>query len=95
MSRFREDDEIKYLHPCSELAQKLERNSLEVSFEDVEKYNQNLATTIIEEYYRYVYLGILHSNVLIIENTQILKVHDSTNIISESTLTFVKLLQTL
>lgn len=27
-------------------------NTLEVSFEDVEKYNQNLATTIIEEYYR-------------------------------------------
>lgn len=30
---------------------------LEVSFDDVEKYNQNLATTIIEEYYRiYPYL---------------------------------------
>jgi DNA replication licensing factor MCM6 len=29
-----------------------ERSTLEVSFEDVEKYNQNLAATIIEEYYR-------------------------------------------
>lgn len=29
-----------------------ERNTLEVSFEDIEKYNQNLATAIIEEYYR-------------------------------------------
>lgn len=34
--------------------EKMERNCLEVSFEDVEKYNQNLSTTIIEEYYRYV-----------------------------------------
>lgn len=31
-----------------------ERSTLEVSFEDIEKYNQSLATTIIEEYYRYV-----------------------------------------
>lgn len=36
----------------------MERNSLEVSFDDVEKYNQNLATTIIEEYYRWVCFGI-------------------------------------
>ncbi|KOB74584.1 DNA replication licensing factor Mcm6 [Operophtera brumata] len=31
---------------------KPELSTLEVSFDDVEKYNQNLATTIIEEYYR-------------------------------------------
>lgn len=31
---------------------KPERNTLEVSFVDVDKYNQNLATTIVEEYYR-------------------------------------------
>lgn len=31
---------------------KAEFSTLEVSFEDVEKYNQHLATTIIEEYYR-------------------------------------------
>jgi len=30
-----------------------ERSTLEVSFEDTELYNQTLATTIIEEYYRY------------------------------------------
>lgn len=30
-----------------------ERSTLEVSFEDVESYNQTLSTTIIEEYYRY------------------------------------------
>lgn len=29
-----------------------DRSTLEVNFDDVEKYNQNLATTIIEEYYR-------------------------------------------
>jgi DNA replication licensing factor MCM6 len=29
-----------------------ERSTLEVCFEDIEKYNQNLAATIIEEYYR-------------------------------------------
>lgn len=29
-----------------------DRSTLEVSFEDIEKYNQNLATTIVEEYYR-------------------------------------------
>lgn len=31
-----------------------ERNTLTVNFEDVEKFNQNLSTTILEEYYRYV-----------------------------------------
>jgi DNA replication licensing factor MCM6 len=29
-----------------------ERSTLEVGCEDIEKYNQNLAATIIEEYYR-------------------------------------------
>lgn len=51
LEEFREDDEVKYIPLCIEL-QKLERNSLEVSFADVDKYNQNLATTIREEYYR-------------------------------------------
>lgn len=37
--------------PIQELVQ-AERSTLEVNFDDVEKYNQNLATTIIEEYYR-------------------------------------------
>ncbi|XKL61051.1 hypothetical protein PGB90_008108 [Kerria lacca] len=64
LEEFREDTEIKYLEPCSEL-QKMERNSLEVSFDDVEKYNQNLATTIIEEYYRvYPYLCQALANVV-------------------------------
>ncbi|XP_046687429.1 LOW QUALITY PROTEIN: DNA replication licensing factor Mcm6-like, partial [Homalodisca vitripennis] len=48
---FREDGEIKYIEGAKEL-KSLERSTLEVSFEDVEKYNQSLATTIIEEYYR-------------------------------------------
>lgn len=50
-NRFKEDGEIKYLEPARELKHP-ERSTIEISFEDVEKYNQNLATTIIEEYYR-------------------------------------------
>lgn len=51
MFRFTENEEKKFRKPAEELANQ-ERNTLEVSFEDVEKYNQNLATTIIEEYFR-------------------------------------------
>lgn len=40
-----------------------DRSTLEVNFDDVEKHNQNLATTIIEEYYRiYPYLCQAVSN---------------------------------
>ncbi|KAK9504173.1 hypothetical protein O3M35_010562 [Rhynocoris fuscipes] len=56
LEEFREDGEIKYLEAAKEL-HSLERCSLEVSFEDIEKHNQNLAAAIIEEYYRiYPYL---------------------------------------
>ncbi|XP_045506750.1 DNA replication licensing factor Mcm6 [Colias croceus] len=48
---FKEDNELKYEKQARELL-KPELSTLEVSFDDVEKYNQNLATTIIEEYYR-------------------------------------------
>ncbi|XP_075220927.1 minichromosome maintenance 6 isoform X2 [Lycorma delicatula] len=48
---FKEDGEQKYLEGVQEL-RSFERSTLEVSFEDIEKYNQSLATTIIEEYYR-------------------------------------------
>ncbi|XP_037933987.1 DNA replication licensing factor Mcm6-like [Teleopsis dalmanni] len=51
LDEFKEDGEIKYLSPAKELEQP-DRYTLEVSFDDIEKYNQNLATTIIEEYYR-------------------------------------------
>ncbi|GBP16002.1 DNA replication licensing factor Mcm6, partial [Eumeta japonica] len=47
---FKEDGEIKYVKPAADL-ESPDRCTLEVSFDDVEKYNQNLATTIIEEYY--------------------------------------------
>ncbi|XP_013418015.1 zygotic DNA replication licensing factor mcm6-B [Lingula anatina] len=51
-----EEDDLKYLDQAKELIRP-ERNTLTVSFEDVEKYNQRLATTILEEYYRvYPYL---------------------------------------
>lgn len=54
--RYKEDGETKYIELSNELLAQ-ERSTLEVSFEDVEKYNQNLSTTIIEEYYRiYPYL---------------------------------------
>lgn len=62
MFRFREDGELKYLEPAKELVDQ-ERSTLEVNFEDVEKYNQNLATTIIEEYLRiYPYMCQAVSN---------------------------------
>ncbi|CAG5013798.1 unnamed protein product [Parnassius apollo] len=51
LEEFKEDNEIKYEKQAKELL-KPELSTLEVSFDDVEKYNQNLATTIIEEYYR-------------------------------------------
>lgn len=51
MRRFRENGELKYYASIEELGTG-ERSTLEVNFDDVEKYNQNLATTIIEEYYR-------------------------------------------
>ncbi|XP_026276705.1 DNA replication licensing factor Mcm6 isoform X2 [Frankliniella occidentalis] len=51
LEEFKEDGVVKYLEPVQQLKEP-ERSTLEVSFDDVEKYNQNLATTIIEEYYR-------------------------------------------
>lgn len=54
LKRFKEDGEIKYYKPIGELVTP-DRSTLEVSFDDIEKYNQNLATTIIEEYYRLVF----------------------------------------
>ncbi|XP_065357842.1 DNA replication licensing factor Mcm6 [Calliphora vicina] len=51
LEEFKEDGEIKYVKPAADL-ESPDRCTLEVSFDDVEKYNQNLATTIIEEYYR-------------------------------------------
>ncbi|XP_066993325.2 DNA replication licensing factor Mcm6 [Anabrus simplex] len=51
LEEFKEEGIIKYLEGAKELTSP-EKSTLEISFEDVEKYNQNLATTIIEEYYR-------------------------------------------
>ncbi|XP_012536234.1 DNA replication licensing factor Mcm6 [Monomorium pharaonis] len=51
LERFKEFDVVKYLEPAKELISP-ERCTLEVSFEDTETYNQMLATTIVEEYYR-------------------------------------------
>jgi DNA replication licensing factor MCM6 len=51
-SSFEVDREVKYLEKAKELG-KPERNTLQVSFQDVEKYNSNLAVTIVAEYYRY------------------------------------------
>jgi len=50
------DEEPKYLKEAKELIQP-ERNTLTVSFDDVQNVNHQLASTIIEEYYRvYPYL---------------------------------------
>ncbi|XP_045455369.1 DNA replication licensing factor Mcm6 [Melitaea cinxia] len=51
LEEFKEDNELKYEKQAKDLL-KPELSTLEISFDDVEKYNQNLATTIIEEYYR-------------------------------------------
>uniref|UniRef100_A0A4W3HNK1 DNA replication licensing factor MCM6 n=1 Tax=Callorhinchus milii TaxID=7868 RepID=A0A4W3HNK1_CALMI len=45
------DGETKYLHDAEELIRP-ERNTLSVSYIDLELYNQQLATTIQEEFYR-------------------------------------------
>ncbi|XP_064644824.1 DNA replication licensing factor MCM6-like [Lineus longissimus] len=51
LEEFSVNNELKYVPEAQELIRP-ERNTLSVSFEDVEKYNQQLATTIMEEYYR-------------------------------------------
>ncbi|KAJ4450240.1 MCM DNA helicase complex subunit mcm6 [Periplaneta americana] len=51
LEEYKEDGKIKYLYGAQELRNP-DRSTLEVCFEDIEKYNQNLASTIIEEYYR-------------------------------------------
>jgi DNA replication licensing factor MCM6 len=48
--RFRVDEELKYLPDVQELIRP-ERNTLTVSFLDLEAWNTQLATTIQEEYY--------------------------------------------
>lgn len=45
------DGEVKYVQEAEELIRP-ERNTLLVSFTDLEGFNQELATTIQEEYYR-------------------------------------------
>ncbi|XP_046331406.2 zygotic DNA replication licensing factor mcm6-like [Haliotis rufescens] len=56
LEEFAVDGEAKYLPEVQELIRP-ERNTLTVNFEDVERYNQQLATTVLEEYYRvYPYL---------------------------------------
>lgn len=49
--RFKLDDELKYLPEAQELIRP-ERNTLTISFQDVETYKSELATIIQEEYYR-------------------------------------------
>lgn len=46
------DGEVKYVREAEELIRP-ERNTLLVSFTDLEGFNQELATTIQEEYYRW------------------------------------------
>ncbi|EAT35274.1 AAEL012546-PA [Aedes aegypti] len=51
LEEFKEDGELKYLKAVADLINP-DRSTLEVSFDDLEKYNQNLATIVIEEFYR-------------------------------------------
>ncbi|XP_060824448.1 DNA replication licensing factor Mcm6 [Bombus pascuorum] len=53
---FKEHGTVKYLEPAKELVSP-EHSTLEVTFDDVDEYNQVLSTTIVEEYFRvYPYL---------------------------------------
>ncbi|XP_022910092.1 DNA replication licensing factor Mcm6 [Onthophagus taurus] len=51
LEEYQEYGKVKYLNPAMELLHQ-ERSTLEINFEDTERYNQDLATTIIEEYFR-------------------------------------------
>ncbi|XP_041460150.1 zygotic DNA replication licensing factor mcm6-B-like [Lytechinus variegatus] len=51
LEEFTVDDDVKYLRDVQDLIRP-ERNTLAVSYEDIQEYNQQLATTIQEEYYR-------------------------------------------
>ena len=56
LEEFKEDGIVKYLEAARELVSP-EHSTLEVTFDDVDEYNQVLSTTIVEEYYRvYPYL---------------------------------------
>ncbi|KAL0104649.1 hypothetical protein PUN28_017410 [Cardiocondyla obscurior] len=62
LERFKEFGAVKYLEPAKELISP-ERCTLDVLFDDTESFNQVLATTIVEEYYRvYPYLCQAVSN---------------------------------
>ena len=50
---FKVDGENKYMKEIQELIQP-ERNTLAVSFNDIENHNSKLSTIIQEEYYRYL-----------------------------------------
>ena len=52
---FKVDGENKYMNEIQELIQP-ERNTLAVSFNDIESHNSKLSTIIQEEYYRYWYI---------------------------------------
>lgn len=51
-ARFSVNGELKHLPEALELIRP-ERNTLTVCFADLEQHNQQLATTILQEYYRY------------------------------------------
>ncbi|KAG7191068.1 hypothetical protein KM043_007110 [Ampulex compressa] len=51
LEEFKEEGIVKYLELAKELVSP-ERSTLEVSFDDIDEYNQVLSTTIVEEYYR-------------------------------------------
>ncbi|KOX74494.1 DNA replication licensing factor Mcm6 [Melipona quadrifasciata] len=62
LEEFKEHGIVKYLEPAKELVSP-EQCTLEVTFDDVDEYNQVLSTTIVEEYYRvYPYLCQAVSN---------------------------------
>lgn len=59
--RFTVGGDVKYLNSALELV-RAERNTLTISYEDVERHNMQLATTIQEEYYRLTFMWFLLSS---------------------------------
>ena len=49
---YTEDGEVKYLVSATKLASHHERNTLTVSYEDLDTYHSDLANKVLENYFR-------------------------------------------
>lgn len=58
---YTEDGEVKYLVGATKLASHHERNTLTVSYQDIDIYNSELANRVLENYFRSVIKTISYS----------------------------------